>query len=187
MRKVQGAVRLRRRAPLPAPGNRFLVFPPEGLPEMENDSSGNAQVVLCLVVTVGDFGQMRQQVVELQRADRETVAHVPVDANAERRVGVRCGEHARTGARSTDQNLAEGREPAVFPIGEARAKKIRKYMVVYAHAIIATHVIAAEIGDTAYPVPEIIGRRSAATVEIETVKSRSCRIRTEIRVADGRI
>src|SRR6266568_8689286 len=128
---------------------------------------------------------MRQQVVELQRANRETVAHVPVDANAERRrkrrVGVRCGEHVRTGARSTDQNLAEGRDPAVFPIGEARSKKIRKYMIVHVHATSGTHVIAAEIGDTAQPVPKIIGRRSAATVEIETVKSRSCRIGTEIR------
>src|SRR6266568_9410946 len=191
MQTVQGAVRLRRTAPLPAPGNRFLVFPPEELLEMENDSGGNAQVVLCLVVTVGDFRQMRQQVVELQRADRETVAHVPVDANAERRrerrVGVRCGEHVRTGARSTDQNLAEGRDPTVFPIGEAGAKKIRKYMIVHVHATIGTHVIAAEIADTAQPVPKIIGRRSAASVEIETVKSRSCRIRTEIRVADGRI
>jgi len=70
---------LLRTAPLPAPGNRYWacppwrVFPPEELLEVENDSGGNAQVVLCLIVTVGDFRQMRQQVVELQRADRETV------------------------------------------------------------------------------------------------------------------
>src|SRR5258707_8223623 len=98
MQKVQGAVRLRRRAPLPAPGNRYLVFPPEELLEMENDSGGNAQVVLCLIVTVGDFRQMRQQVVELQRPDRETVSHIPIDSGAERRgerrVGIGGSEHA---------------------------------------------------------------------------------------------
>ncbi len=103
-RTVQGAALLWRTAPLPAPGNRYWacppwrVFPPEELLEVENDSGGNAQVVLCLIVTVGDFRQMRQQVVELQRADRETVPHIPVDAGAERRgecrVGIGCSEHA---------------------------------------------------------------------------------------------
>src|SRR5216684_2698083 len=96
-RTVQGAVPLWRTAPLPAPGNRYLVFPPEELLEMEHDSGGNAQVILRLIVTVSDFRQVRQQVVELQRADRETVPHVPVDAGAERRrecrVGIRCSEH----------------------------------------------------------------------------------------------
>ena len=56
-------------APLPAQGNRVSVFPPEELLEVENDSGGNAQVVLRLIVTVGDFWQMRQEIVELQRAD----------------------------------------------------------------------------------------------------------------------
>ena len=45
------------------------MFPPEELLEVENDSGGNAQVVLRLIVTVGDFWQMRQEIVELQRAD----------------------------------------------------------------------------------------------------------------------
>src|SRR5258708_34102963 len=58
-------------------------------------------------------------------------------------------------------------------------------MVVRAHAIAVTNVIAAEIGDAAQPVPVIIGHRSAAFVEIETVKSMSCGVGTQIRVADG--
>jgi hypothetical protein len=82
---VQGASSALNAAPLPAPGNRFLLFPPKNLFEVENDSGGNAQIVLRLRVSVGDFRQMRQQVIELQRPDRETVPHIPVNANAESR------------------------------------------------------------------------------------------------------
>ncbi len=66
---MQGATRFKWLAPLPAPGNRVLVVPPEELFEVENDSGGNAQIVLRLIVTVGDFRQMGQEIVELQRAD----------------------------------------------------------------------------------------------------------------------
>src|SRR5258708_36767177 len=84
-KKVQGAVRFRRTAPLPALwATDFQAFPPEGLFEMENNSSGNTQVVLSLIVGVPEFRQMRQHVVELQRTDRETITHVPVDAHATR-------------------------------------------------------------------------------------------------------
>src|SRR5258706_6516772 len=58
-------------------------------------------------------------------------------------------------------------------------------MVVCAYVISVTNVIAAESVDAAQPVPVIIGHRSAASVEIETVKSLSCGIGTQIRVADG--
>src|SRR5713101_4497972 len=128
---VQGAASALNAAPLPAPGNRYLVFPPEELFEMENDSSGNTQIVLCLIVTVGDFRKMRQQVVELERANRETVAHVPVDAGAQRRrergMGVRRDEHPRTGASPAEQNMGERGDPPVSAIGDAWSKKIRSY------------------------------------------------------------
>src|ERR1700747_3077552 len=58
-------------------------------------------------------------------------------------------------------------------------------MIVPVHAIAVTNVIAAEIGDTAHPVPNVIGYRGAASVEVERVKSRRCGIGAEIRIADG--
>ena len=66
---VQGAIHFQWTAPLPAPGNRVCAFTLEELFEVENDSRGNAQVVLCLIVAVADFRQVCQQIVELQRAN----------------------------------------------------------------------------------------------------------------------
>ncbi len=142
---------------------------------MENDSSGNTQIVLRLIVTVGDFRKMSQQVVELERADREAIAHVPVDTSAqrrrERRMRVRCGEHSRTGTRRAKQHLAKWRDLPRLVVREARTEHIGKNMVVHVHAIDFADLIAAEIGHTAEPIPEIIGRRSAASVEIESPKA----------------
>ena len=161
------------------------MFPPEELFETENDSSGNTQIVLRLVVTVGDFRKMSQQVVELERADRETVAHVPIYACAkcgrEGRMGIGRGEHSRAGTCRAEQHLAKWRDPPCPAEREARAKKIRKDVVVHVHAINFADLIAAEIGDTAQPVPEVVRRRSAASVEIESANPRSGRIGTKIR------
>ena len=66
---VQGAVHSSGRPLCLHRATEFLVFPPEELFEVENDSRGNAQVILGLIVGVGDFRQVRQQIVELQRAD----------------------------------------------------------------------------------------------------------------------
>src|SRR6266403_3972989 len=194
---VQGAVRLWRTAPLPAPGNRYWacppwrVFTPEDLFEVENDSGRNTQIVLRLRVSVGNFRQMRQQIVELQRPDRKTVPHVPVHANAESRrqrcVRVRGCEHARTCPRPTDQNMCKGRDPAIFPIADLRTKHICKYVVVYVHPTDPTHIIAAEIGHSAQPIPEIVSRGCTATVETEIAEPRCCRIGAKIRVAGGHI
>lgn len=97
---------------------------------MENDSGGNAQVVLCLIVAAGNFREVGQHVVKLYRANRKSIAHVPIDSGAQRRgersVGIRRGEHARTGARAAEEDLAKRRKPAVSAIGEARAKHVRK-------------------------------------------------------------
>jgi len=45
-------------------------------------------------------------------------------------------------------------------------------MVVHVHVIDFADLIAADIGYTAKPIPEIIGRRSAASVEIEIPQPR---------------
>src|ERR1700736_3353838 len=188
---VQRAASALNAAPLPAPGNRYLAFPQEQLLEMKNDSRGNAQIVLCQIVSVGDFRKMRQQVVELQRADGESVTHVPVDAGAERccerGVGIRCGEHPRAGTRRSEQHLAKWRDPPCPAEREARAKKIREDVVVHVHAINFAHLIASEIGYTAEPVPDVVRRRSAASVEIESANPRSGRIGAKIGVTYGRI
>src|SRR6266852_5159601 len=60
-------------------------------------------------------------------------------------------------------------------------------MVVHVYAIDFADLIAAEIGHTAEPIPEIIGRRSAASVEIESPNPRSGRIGAQIGVTYERI
>src|SRR5205823_13076889 len=94
---------------------------------------------------------------------------------------------SRTGTRRAQQDVRKRGDPAGVAIGEAGSKKIRGYVVVHVHAIGATHVIGAEIGDTAQPVPEMIGRRSTASGEIESANPGSGRVGTKIGIADGRI
>lgn len=57
---VQRAAPALNAALLPAPGNRFLPGSPKQLLEVENDSSGNTQVVLRQVIAAGSFRKMGQ-------------------------------------------------------------------------------------------------------------------------------
>src|SRR5258707_3271786 len=154
---------------------------------MKNDSGGTAQIVLRLRVSIGDFRQMRQQIVELQRPDRKTVPHVPVHANAESRrqrcVRVRGCEHPRTCPRPTDQNMCKGRDPTIFPIADLRTKHICKYVVVYVHPTDPTHIIAADIGHSAQPSPDIESRGYTSTLETKLAEPRRCSIGAQIRAA----
>jgi len=95
---------------------------------MENDSRGNAQVVLCLIVAAVTSGRWSTDS-QLYRADRKAIAtfqSIPApnaEANAVWEFAV---AKRLNGARAAEEDLAKRRKPPVSAIGEARAKHIRK-------------------------------------------------------------
>lgn len=120
---------------------------------MEYDAGGDAQVRLILR-TVAEFIETRQQVIHLNRANREVVRDVNIHASAEsHREGIiRSGEGeavAASDVRYAEKNLAKRREARVVPVLDTRTEEVCGERAVHARTENVAAVVAAKIGDAA--------------------------------------
>src|SRR5262249_18570959 len=154
---------------------------------MKDNAGRDAQVILILRA-VTEFVEAGQEIVELHGAERETVRDADIHAAAKghRKRIVRSGEGQAVAAadvRYTEKNLTERRKVRTAAIRNTRTEQICGERAVHAGAENVAAVITAEIGDAAEPAVGVVGDRSAAPVEIETVQAGSAGIGADVRIS----
>src|SRR5262249_11759308 len=136
--------------------------------------------------------EVGEKIVHLDRAEREMMGDVRVDAAPERH-GERVmgsGEAEAVAARNvrhTEQHLAERREVGKATRGGARTKKIGGERAVYAGARNVAAVVAAGVGYAAKPAVDVVGDGSAAAVKIEAVGTGSAGIGADVGISGEEI
>src|SRR5215467_3256627 len=158
---------------------------------MKYDAGRDAQVVLILRA-VAELVEAGQKIVDLDRAEREMMRDVRVQAAAERHRKSVVGSRERVAVaapnvRHAEQHLGEGREVSGVTIGHARTKQISRQRAVDAGARNVAAVVRAKIGYPAEPAVGAVGERSAAAVKIEAVNAGSAGMGADIGVSGKEI
>src|SRR5437762_4186464 len=155
--------------------------------EMNDEAGGDAKIVLRFAAGCR-FREARQEIFDLRGAERHPMEESHVNAATEGcSERVACAGNAETAAtrvRNTEERLCKRSEARMPPVRNARTEKIGRQGAVDSRTENVISVIAAEIGDAAEPIVDLVGSRSAAAVKIETVHARSAWIVAKIGIAD---
>src|SRR5580704_1949787 len=186
------------RGPLPAPGYRFngrlctAQFSFEFISsyrflEMNHDTRRRAQIVLRLIVG-SPFVKPRQQIIHLQRPQRESIRKPVVNASTDghrKRVlrrSKRAPAYARSRVRYSEESFGKRRKVSVAAIGNTRAEEVSRECSVDFGAQNISVVIAAEIRDATDPILDVIRHRCASAVQAEAVPTPRDGIFTHVRI-----